>query len=346
MTSLADIYFEERHGEDGTIGIITLRRVNALNALNHDMFLSLYEQLTHWEKSPLIKAVIIRAASGRAFCAGGDIRYAYELKMKNDPNLINFFTDEYRLDRLIYHYKKPYIALLDGITMGGGVGLSIFASHQMATERMVFAMPETGIGFYPDIGASYFLSRLPSYIGYYLGLTGAMIAYNDCLALGIVNYVISHDMQETIIAALVNAPLPDIDAVSRLLNQFNISSPASDLLTHKNCIEHCFSKSSVEDIIAALVEWNDRWSQDVAANLKTKSPTSLKVTLAALQRGEKQDYDTCMDMELAMTKHFLHSHDFFEGIRATVIDKDRKPRWRPSQLNEVTVDCVNEYFER
>lgn len=348
MNSMPDILFEELKGQDGTIGLITLRRQQALNALNHAMFLALYQQLDYWQQSPMIKAVVIHAAEGRAFCAGGDIRYAYELKQNStdEASLSSFFSDEYRMDRLIYHYKKPYIALLDGITMGGGVGLSVFASHRIATERMIFAMPETGIGFYPDVGGSYFLSRLPHYIGYYLGLTGVTISYSDCAALGLVDYVIASNQKASIISALVESSLPDIDAISRLLNSFTVQAPPSTLLTHHDLIERCFSKAAIDDILQALYHLNDPWCATVANTILMKSPTSLKVTLEALQRGAKQDYDTCMDMELLLTTHFIHSHDFFEGIRAAVIDKDRKPKWQPSRLQDVTMEQVNSYFKR
>ncbi len=199
---MSDILFEELSGRDGNIGLITLNRQKALNALNHQMFLDLNAQLAEWETADHIKAVIIRAAEGRAFCAGGDIRYAFQKKLENDPTLPLFFRDEYQLNLRIFHYPKPYIALLDGITMGGGAGISLHGSHRIGTERLVFAMPETSIGFYPDVGASYFLSRLPYKVGFYLGLTSARITYNDCFWLGLINYFVPQDDFSKLIYAI------------------------------------------------------------------------------------------------------------------------------------------------
>lgn len=344
MYTIPEILFEERVGNNGHIGLITLRRQQALNALNHAMFIALYQQLMEWEASPNIKAVIIRAAEGRAFCAGGDIRYAYLLKVNHDSGIVDFFSDEYRMDRVIYHYKKPYIALLDGITMGGGVGISIFASHRVATERLQFAMPETGIGFYPDVGASFFLPRLAHKIGYYLGLTGVTIPYQDCFALGIVNHVIAEDRQESLIQQLIDSPIPNKEAVTQIIKKFNIDVPASNVMLQKNMIETLFSEQTLDAIIHALKNKNDAWCDETLAHLSVKSPTSLKVTLEALQRGEKQNYDTCMDMELQITTHFLHSHDFFEGIRAILIDKDKNPQWQPKTLADVSDQAIAAYF--
>src|SRR3990167_4221018 len=186
-----DILFEELVGHEGNIGLVTLNRPKALNALTHSMILSLDKQLTLWEEQENIKAIVITAVEGRAFCAGGDIRFTYEKWDYNDGSLPLYFRDEYRLNRRIFHYSKPYIALLDGITMGGGVGISIHGSHRVATENLVFAMPETGIGFFPDVGGTYFLPRLPDKFGYYLGITGARIDCYDCCALGLTQHFVS-----------------------------------------------------------------------------------------------------------------------------------------------------------
>ncbi len=349
MSNIPEILFEEPPGHDGHLGLITLNRPQALNALNHNMFLALDKQLTAWAQDKHIKAVVIRAVEGRAFCAGGDIRYAYEKKSSNDSTLPHFFRDEYRLNRHIYHFPKPYIALLDGITMGGGAGISIHGSHRVATERLVFAMPETGIGFYPDIGASYFLSRLPYKMGFYLALTGARISYKDCLAIGLVDAVVAHADQDKLIAALVAAPLKNKLAVTEIIKSFSIASDDSILMTHKNAIENYFALHSVEEIISALESdkntWDkSTWCHETAASIKTRSPTSLKVTLRELQEGSKLNFDDCMRMEYRLTNRFIKGHDFFEGVRAAVIDKDQKPHWRPATLEEVTLHQIENYF--
>lgn len=334
-----DIHFEQLNA----LGVITLTRQKVLNALNHAMFNTLNQILHDCVKTPTIKAVLIRAAAGRAFSAGGDIRSVYERKAAGDVHYVQLFEDEYALNRFIYHYPKPYIALLDGITMGGGAGVSIHGSHRIGTENLVFAMPETAIGFFPDIGASYFLSRLPHQFGMYLGLTGNSIDYKDCYALKIVDAIISAESQNAFIDALRSSALTH-EAIHEIIKTWACEVPAASLWAHKNEVESCFSKRSVEDIIAALEALGNEWGNKTAHTLKTKSPTSLKVTLRELQRGEKLDFDACMKMELHLMHHFLNSHDFFEGIRAQVIDKDRKPRWQPATLAEINEEMLNEYF--
>jgi enoyl-CoA hydratase len=339
------IIFEEIVGQQGNIGLITLNRQQALNALNHDMFIAIYKHLKEWERQQSIKAVIIRAAEGRAFSAGGDIRRVYEGKIKNDPYLVEFFSDEYKVNKLIFHYPKPYIALLDGITMGGGVGISIHGSHRIATEQMVFAMPETTIGFYPDVGASYFLSRLPNEIGLYLGLTGEKIDYTDCYALGLVDIVIERNSQEKIIQTLAESPLfLDNIEVKKIINHWSIAVPESTLLCHQSEIQSCFSKNSVEEIIETLEKYGTDWCTKTADILKKKSPTSLLVTLNAIRKGKNLDFDDCMKMEEKITQRMVQAHDFYEGIRAVIIDKDKNPRWQPEKLEEVKHQDVTDYF--
>jgi enoyl-CoA hydratase len=336
-----DILFEEIPGKHGNVGLITLNRQQVLNALNHAMFIALDKQLKAWEKNNNIKAVIIRASEGRAFCAGGDIRYAYERGKAKDPELPLFFRDEYRLNLRIFHYPKPYIALLDGITMGGGVGISLYGQYRIATEKLTFAMPETGIGFFPDVGGSYFLSRLPFKAGYYLGLTGARISAADCLQLGIVNYLVGQEALAKLISVVVDTSMKDL--ADRFLS-FTIIPNGSELLKHKNEIETCFSKKTMEEIIQALNDYKSEWCSQTAKLLQSKSPTSLKVTLRALQQGQSLVFDACMQMEYRLANHFLQGHDFYEGVRAAIIDKDQSPCWQPAELQQVTEEQVLAYF--
>ncbi len=268
MTQSQFVLFDEMVGQDGNLGVMTLNRPQVLNALNHAMFLSLDQQLTTWAEDPNIKAVVIRAAEGRAFCAGGDIRHAHQLKMNNDPELVNFFRDEYEMNKRIYHFPKPYIALLDGITMGGGVGVSLHGSHRIGTEKLSFAMPETSIGFYPDVGTTHFLSRLPNQIGIYLGLTGVRINYADCLAIGIVQQVVAHDTLEKVLNSLAQSPLPDNQTVTKIIQPFCMSVEESTLLKHRDEINSCFSKNSVEEILQALENYPTEWCQQTAELLK------------------------------------------------------------------------------
>ncbi len=342
----SEVNFTEMPGQNGDLGIITLQRPQALNAINPAMLNALHHQLTSWASKSSIKAVIIRAAPGRAFCAGGDIRYIYEKKLANDPTLADFFRYEYNLNRQIFHFPKPYIALLDGITIGGGAGISIHGSHRIATENMSFAMPETGIGYFPDIGASYFLSRLPYQMGYYLGLTGERIAYQDCLALGLVDTVIAADAQALLLKKLAESALPNKMAITNIIQSFSVNTPESSLLTHHKEIEICFSKKTVEEILQALTAEGSAWCIKTAENILTKSPTSLKISLRELQIGKDLDFDACMQMEERLSLYFAQSHDFFEGIRAVLIDKDRAPRWEPAELESVSDGVVNAQFSK
>lgn len=341
-----DILFEEMPGKDGSLGLITLNRPGVLNALNQNMFIAMNAKLHEWRVAEHIKAVVIRAAEGRAFCAGGDIRSAYERAKAKDPTLVNFFAEEYCMNRQIYHFPKPYIALMDGITMGGGVGISIHGSHRVATDRYVFAMPETGIGFYPDVGATYFLSRLPHKIGMYLGLTGAKIDCHDARVLGLIDHVVERDVFPEILTKLADTSLKqDADAtVSDILNYFMLPEGKSNLMDKQPAIELCFSKETVSDILTALEHYPDAWCQQVAASLSTKSPTSLQVAYRQLKAGKKLDFDACMNLEFRLTSRFLQGHDFFEGIRAVIIDKDQSPRWQPATIEAVKSNDIDSYF--
>ncbi len=347
MPFISDVGFEEVSGRDGNLGLITLTRPQALNALSQKMLAAINQQLTEWEKANHIKAVVVRAAEGRAFCAGGDIRSLYDRKLAGDhPALTDFFREEYGLTRRIYHYSKPYIALMDGITMGGGVGLSVHASHRIGTDRLLFAMPETGIGFYPDVGATYLFSRLPEKMGYYLGLTGTRLTVADCAAMDLVDYFMKAERFPELIYALADTSFDNEGeaAVAQVIESFVLPVPHSDLLQHREAIEECFSEKTVEKIIAAFGKRTDPWCKETAAILKTKSPMSLKVTLRALQEAEHLDFDEAMDAEFRLTSCFLEGHDFFEGIRAVLVDKDNTPHWKPSKLREVTAVQVKKYF--
>jgi len=346
MQNISEIAFEEVSGRDGNLGLITLTRQQVLNALNQKMINALDQQLAEWEMANHIKAVVIRAAEGRAFCAGGDVRSVYERKLENDPKLTEFFRDEYRLNRRIHNYPKPYIALINGIAMGGGVGISVHASHRIATDRLLFAMPETGIGFYPDVGTTYVLSRLPHKIGYYLGLSGARISLSDCAAAGLIDYFVKAEQFPELIYALADTPFENDEraTVTQVIKKFSVPMENSTLLHQSEIIEKCFSEKTVEKIIHALNHHSNSWCKEVATQLETKSPTSLKVTLHALQKAAELDFNEAIQMEFRLTSHFLEGNDFFEGIRAVLVDKDQSPHWQPATLAEVTTTIVKKYF--
>lgn len=343
--STASVLFAEQAGQAGDVGVITLNRMQALNALDQHMLRAIYEQLTTWAQVSHIKAVVIRAAEGRAFCAGGDLRAVYEGHLTHHPHLAQYFREEYQLNRLIFHYPKPYIALLDGITMGGGAGLSINGSHRVGTPHLLFAMPETAIGFFPDVGGTYFLPRLKDEIGIYLGLTGARIKLAECVAYGLVQHPIERAHLPAVIEALA-AEVFAADAfltVTDLLRSFEMKKE-SLVLQEIASLKAYFSLPTVEAIIGALQQSSDVDHQKIAAELLKKSPTSLKVSLRALREGARLSFDECLRQNYRLASHFLQHHDFFEGIRALLIDKDQQPKWQPALLTEVDENEVEKYF--
>lgn len=346
MNPYTEVLFEEVAGIDGDLGVVTLNRPNVLNSLNLSMIIALSEQLKAWAKAEHIKAIVIRAAEGRAFCAGGDLRLTYERMRHHDAAMNEFFNYEYQLNRLIFHYPKPYIAFLDGITMGGGVGISIHGSHRVATDRLLFAMPETGIGFFPDVGGTYFLPRLRGHIGLYLGLTGARINCDDCVALGLAQHKVASERLPDILNALAQTSLTNNPraVVTDVINEFSGGIGASKLIENQEAIDSSFTATTVEDILQVCQKSSNEFCKQAGAMILKKSPTSLKITLRALQNGMHMDFDACMQQEYRLVNRFLIGHDFLEGIRAVIIDKDQNPHWQPATLEEVTNDLIDPYF--
>ena len=348
MTHLTDdVRFEEKKGAHHTIGVITLNRPGVLNSLSHDMIHAITVQLKHWARDDAMHAVLIQACEGRAFCAGGDLRLIYERTIGKEVGRSTYFQDEYELNRLIYHYKKPYIAFLNGITMGGGVGLSMHGSHRIATDRLLFAMPETGIGFFPDVGGTYFLPRLPHEMGTYLGLTGSRITVDDAKMLGLVTHKIPEAVFPDIMQALLDTPIYASNAkeiVTGIIDQFALPVETSPLMQVKEDISAAFHHNSVEAILTAIKFTSSAFLEGAADVLKRKSPTSLKVTLRALRGGLLLDFDACMKQEFYLMSHFLEGHDFMEGIRALIIEKDQTPNWQPHDLASITDSMVLDYF--
>jgi enoyl-CoA hydratase len=348
MDTYTDVLFEEISGNQGNLGVITLNRPEVLNSLNHTMVHAMHARLKIWATANPIKAVVIRAANGRAFCAGGDLRLTYKRYLEHDPALPHFFRDEYQLNQFIFHFPKPYIALLDGMTLGGGVGISIHGSHRVATDSLLFAMPETGIGFYPDVGGSYFLPRLPNKMGFYLGLTGEKIASDDCVAIGIAQQKVARESLPELMNALAQEAFGN-DArasVTQIIKRFNMQVKPSRFFGSPiaTAIDTCFSATTMEEIVQSLQYASDPIGKETANILAKKSPASLKITLRALQEGKRMDFDACMRQEYRLSCHFLQGHDFFEGIRAVIIDKDQAPHWNPSTLEGVTQSEVEKYF--
>jgi enoyl-CoA hydratase len=334
-TQTSDILFERR----GRLGLITMNRPKALNALTHEMSLALDCQLKAWANDPKIETVAIVGAGDRAFCAGGDIRALYQSGPKGRLTQ-EFYWNEYRMNRRIFRYPKPYVALMDGITMGGGVGVSAPGRYRVVTEKTLLAMPETGIGLFPDVGASYYLSHMPGQLGVYLGLTGNRIQAADILYTGFATEFAPSAIMSEIATALENE---EADAVLTRLGAPLDQVPP--LKQHRAVIDRCFGHDTVEAIVASLEKEGGVWADQVRATILQKSPMSLKVTLRELREAASLDFEDCMVMEYRLVQAFMADRDFFEGVRAVIIDKDNKPNWQPAKLADVTPAMVDAYFK-
>lgn len=327
----------------GAAGIITLNRPQALNAVTHEMVLALRARLDVWARDDAVTRVIVTGAGTKAFSAGGDIRHLYDLgRAGRHDEMLRFWRDEYPLNAAIKNYRKPYIALIDGIVMGGGVGVSVHGSHRVAGDRFSFAMPEVGIGFFPDVGATWFLPRMPGELGTYCALTGERFNAADALAAGVATHRISSARFPELIDALTGTV--SVDAV---LAAF--AEPAGDgpIVAHKAEIDRLFAHDRVEDIFSALdieASRGNEWAQKTAATIRTKSPTSLKVALQQVRRGGNWDFAACMRCEFRIVSRIVHEPDFYEGVRAVIVDKDNAPRWRPSALADVSAADVERHF--
>ncbi|MGC1183485.1 enoyl-CoA hydratase/isomerase family protein [Legionella sp.] len=334
--------------QEDQLGLITLNRPSALNALTLTMILAMQKQLSLWKKDDSICAIVVQAVPGNAFCAGGDVRSLYFSGRLSDAEQMQFFWHEYRLNHFIHHLGKPYISLIDGMVMGGGVGISLHGSHPVASDRFVFAMPETGIGFFPDIGASYLLNRCPGYLGIYLGLTGNRLGAIDALHAGLVKKIVSFERIPMLFNMLKNTDLSKdaYKGVDHCLHEYSLISATAEPSQINPTIDVCFAHSTVEKIKASLLELNEAWAINIDNTLSQKSPLSLKVTLAQLQKVKDLTLAECLQMDYDIVSHFMHGHDFYEGVRALLIDKDRTPRWYPEQLEGVTDQMVDGYFTR
>ena len=336
MTSDAEILFEVRGG----VGHVLLNRPKALNALTLGMVRELHPQLTAWADDPAIRCVVVEGAGDRAFCAGGDIRALHDWGRAKDRRVIDFYREEYQLNRYIKNYPKPYIAVMGGITMGGGVGLSVHGSIRVATERLVFAMPETGIGLFPDVGGTYFLPRCPGEVGMYLALTGERLKAADAVYAGIADIFVPAEKTGDLVAALANGQNPS-DVIAGFAQDPG-PAPLRDL---QGAIDRHFGKSSVEEILRSLADDGSDWACRMIEIIRAKSPTSTKVAFRQMREGARQDFDACMKLEFRLTNRFMAGHDFYEGVRAVVIDKDQSPNWDPARLEDVSTQMVDTYFE-
>lgn len=338
-----EVLFDRR----GEIGLITLNRPRSLNALTLPMIMEIQKQLVDWKDDPHVKAIVMSAASGAAFCAGGDVRWLFHAGQSHSEEQMQFFWHEYRLNHFIHHIEKPYIALMDGITMGGGVGISLHGSHPVASERFVFAMPETSIGFFPDIGASYLLNRCPGHLGLYLGLTGNRLGVFDSVKAGLVQHVVASEQMHELIDALSKESFKnDVHAqVNYCISQFSKKANDDSSLISPS-LDKYFAYSTIESIKEALDESVEPWAREASMVLDQKCPLSLKVTLAQLRKSKGLVLAECLKMDYVLVQHFMKGTDFYEGVRALLIDKDKLPHWRPATLELVSDETVVNYFEQ
>lgn len=338
MADTLGIRFERKGG----LAVAILDRQQALNALDRPMMQALSQQLPVWREDPGVAAVLVKAAPGRAFCAGGDIRLINDaVRNGQTEQAVAFYREEYRMNWRIRRFPKPYIALLDGIVMGGGVGISIHGSHRVVSERVQFAMPETGIGFFPDVGATYFLPRCPGQTGTWLGLTGSRLGAADCLELGIGTHGVASARLPELEEALAGAAVADIDAT---IQGFAGPMPGAAVAGQREAIDRCFGGSSLPAIVAALEQDRSAFGPAALEQLAGRSPLSLAVTLVQLRRGADLTFEEAMQLEYRLARHFMAGSDFPEGVRALLIDKDRQPRWRYPDVGSVPPEVVEGYF--
>ncbi len=326
----------------GDVGRITLNRPKALNALNQAMVEAMTASLLEWRDDEAVKAVVVDGEGEKGFCAGGDIRMLAESGQVGDGRAWTFWRDEYRLNALIEEYPKPYVALIDGVTMGGGVGISVHGEFRVAGDKTLFAMPESGIGFHPDVGGAYFLPRLAGELGVWMGLTGARLKTADCIASGVATHYVPTERYGELIHALEHEKLDEHgDRIDALLDGFGGDAGESDLGVRGAMIDAAFAGDDVTEIQQRLVEAGDVWSEKQASILKTKSPTSLAVTLAALRKGADLSFRDVMVQDLRVSQRFLaEGSDFYEGVRAVILDKDNDPQWGP----QASAAQVETYF--
>ncbi len=340
-----DILFEEI----GDWGVITLNREKALNALNWDMVKAMRAQLTKWGSGrTTVKAVLVKGEGERAFCAGGDIRWLHDTAKEDPAHACEFFREEYRTNSLIYHYPKPYVALIDGIVMGGGVGISVHGDFRVAGDATLFAMPETGIGLFPDVGGGHFMPRLHDGLGLYYALTGARAKAADCMAAGIATHYAPGDKYEELADALLKTTLgghahADIETVLDIYAGDPGHAPVNDI---REDIARLFQgHETLDALMAALKQDGGEFAKTTLATLEKMSPTSLRLTFEQMRHGHELDFDEVMKMEFRMVRRVMEGDDFFEGVRAQILDKDRNPKWSPASLAEISDKDLAPYFE-
>ncbi|MDT0195322.1 enoyl-CoA hydratase/isomerase family protein [Arthrobacter sp. AB6] len=333
--SNAEVLFERR----GRLGVVTLNRPKAVNALTAGMVGALLEQLTLWADDDGVATVLVQGAGSRGLCAGGDIVAIYEDMLAGGDRTAHFWETEYQVNSLIARYPKPYVALMDGLVLGGGVGISAHGSVRVVTERTRTGMPETTIGFAPDVGGTFLLSRAPGETGTHAALTGAHLTAADALFLGLASHFVPSEKLPALVAAL------DDETADAAVERYREEAPPSVLAGQRDWIDSCYASDDAEEIVRRLRAHGGVEAAAAADTIEAKSPTSVKVTLASLRRVKGRTLDEALVQEYRVGLRFLSAPDFREGIRAQVVDKDRNPRWKPPTLAEVEPGLVDRFFE-
>ncbi|KAM6464098.1 3-hydroxyisobutyryl-CoA hydrolase, mitochondrial isoform 2-T3 [Liasis olivaceus] len=346
MNSSAEVLLEKR----GCAAIITLNRPKALNAFNISMIRQIYPQLKKWEQDPETFLIVIKGAGEKAFCAGGDIRAITEARKSGSRLTKDFYREEYILNNAIGTFQKPYVALIDGITMGGGVGLSVHGHFRVATERTVFAMPETAIGLFPDVGGGYFLPRLPGKLGYFLAFTGFRLKGRDVHTAGIATHFVEAEKMVALEKDLTELISPSKANVADILDSYHKKCKLDQekefvLGEHMDKINSLFSANSMEEIVQNLKKDGSPFALNQLKTITKMSPTSLKITFRQLKEGASLNLQDVLTMEYRLSQACMRGHDFFEGVRAVLIDKDQSPKWKPAVLEEITDEFLDSCFK-
>ncbi|MBC9033565.1 enoyl-CoA hydratase/isomerase family protein [Sphingomonas sp. JC676] len=326
---------------EGRVGRIRLNRPKALHALNTAMCAAMLDALGKWRADPAVEAVLIDHAEGRGFCAGGDIRMIAESGATDGKAAREFFRVEYQMNHRLFTCAKPVVAFMDGITMGGGVGISMPAKCRVATENTRFAMPETGIGLFPDVGGGWYLSRLPGHLGEFIALTGARLDGGECLALGLATHFLSTEKLDEAKARIAAQP----QTIESILVSLSAPTPGAKIAAHRDDIDRLFAGDTLEEILAALEADGGDWANEQRATLRTKSPQAMKVSLHLVRQGRRMpSFEDEMRQEFAVASRVVQRPDFAEGVRAVIVDKDNAPRWSPAAPESVTDHVIDQIF--
>ncbi len=330
----------------GSAAIISLNRPKALNSLNLAMVRVMKEAMDRFAADPGISCVILKGEGERGLCAGGDIRVIHEAGKAKDPDVTRFWREEFPVNYMISRYAKPYVALMDGIVMGGGVGVSAHGKHRVVTERTKLAMPETGIGYVPDVGATWLLPRAPGEVGTWMGLTGEVVGPADAIYANLADACVSSERLSELVEALgCLSGVASDDTVRQTVDGFAISPGESSLESNRALIDRAFGHDTVEEIVTALERETGEFATKTRELIAKRSPTSLKLTLRMLRLGrQSSSLVECLEREFAVGSEILRNHDFYEGVRAAIIDKDRNPKWSPARLEEVLDADLDRYL--